>query len=103
MLEAHPEIKEKYLAANVFYKPPNEPGAELRQLGSTHRTWTTGSGRKITAIGVMFENEKKTKEAGVYIEKVESIVNQKWVRDRGSSNIVSMMLDGLSSSSRRRC
>ncbi|KAG8910273.1 hypothetical protein FRC00_008510, partial [Tulasnella sp. 408] len=82
MLEAHPEIKEKYLAANVFYKPPNEPGAELRQLGSTHRTWTTGSGRKITAIGVMFENEKKTKEAGVYIERVESIVNQTWFKEK---------------------
>ncbi|KAG9044210.1 hypothetical protein FS837_008624 [Tulasnella sp. UAMH 9824] len=82
MLEAHPEIKEKYLAANVFYKPPNEPGAERRQLGSTHRIWTTGSGRKITAIGVMFENEKKTKEAGVYIEKVESIVDQKWFTEK---------------------
>ncbi|KIO34476.1 hypothetical protein M407DRAFT_3202 [Tulasnella calospora MUT 4182] len=82
MLEAHPEIKEKYLAANVFYKPPNEPGAQRRQLGSTHRTWYTGSGRKITAIGVAFENESKTREAGVYIERVESILTHKWFTEQ---------------------
>ncbi|KAG8920841.1 hypothetical protein FRC01_000571, partial [Tulasnella sp. 417] len=82
MLEAHPEIKEKYLAANVFYQPPNEPGAERRQLGSTHRIWHTESGRKVTAIGAMFENENKTRNAGVYIEKVESIVTQKWFTEK---------------------
>ncbi|KAG8974219.1 hypothetical protein FRC05_007795 [Tulasnella sp. 425] len=82
MLESHPGIKEKYLAANVFYKPPNEPGAERRRLGTTHRTWSTESGRKITAIGVMFENQNKTINAGVYIDPVDTIVNQKWFTEQ---------------------
>ncbi|KAG8974218.1 hypothetical protein FRC05_007794 [Tulasnella sp. 425] len=82
MLESHPEIKEKYLAANVFYKPPNEPRAKRQQLGSTHRTWHTESGRKITAIGVMFENQSKTINAGVYIDPVDTIVNETWFREQ---------------------
>ncbi|KAG8997440.1 hypothetical protein FRB90_012500 [Tulasnella sp. 427] len=81
MLEAHPLIKAKYLAANVFYQPPNDPKAAPRLLGSTHRTWTTDFGKKkVTAVGVMFQNSSKTKSAGVTIKDPDTILDEDWFK-----------------------